>query len=133
MLRTFLAALAILVTSAALVLGEEPQPYGPIVVTDQDLGSYKFQALPLVIFADTPDDPVFKRQIDLIMAGLDDLQRRNVVILTDTDPAANSKVRQHLRPRGFSLVLLDLDGRVQLRKPAPWHVREITRSIDKAE
>jgi hypothetical protein len=29
------------------------------------------------------------------------------------------------------LVLIGKDGQIELRKPAPWDVREITRSIDK--
>jgi hypothetical protein len=29
------------------------------------------------------------------------------------------------------LVIIGKDGEVELRKPAPWDVREITRSIDK--
>ena len=39
--------------------------------------------------------------------------------------------RKKLRPRGFMLVLVGKDGGVKLRKPSPWTVREITRSIDK--
>ncbi|HHC29877.1 MAG TPA: DUF4174 domain-containing protein, partial [Rhodobacterales bacterium] len=48
-----------------------------------------------------------------------------------TDPAAKSPIRQELRPRGFALVLIGKDGFKYLRKPLPWDVREITRSIDK--
>jgi hypothetical protein len=36
-----------------------------------------------------------------------------------------------MRPRGFMLVLVDKEGQIELRKPFPWDVREITRSIDK--
>jgi len=54
-----------------------------------------------------------------------------VVVLMDTDPAARSPIRTKLRPRGFQMVLVDKDGVVKLRKPFPWSVREITRSIDK--
>ena len=55
----------------------------------------------------------------------------DVVILTDTDPAAMLPIRKKLRPRGFSMVLVAKDGRVLLRKPHPWDIRELTRSIDK--
>ena len=34
-------------------------------------------------------------------------------------------------PRGFMLMLVGKDGQVYLRKPLPWSVREISRSIDK--
>jgi hypothetical protein len=66
-----------------------------------------------------------------LTARLDALAARDVVVITDTDPAARSELRQKLRPRGFALVLIGKDGVIYLRKPAPWHVREITRSIDK--
>jgi len=40
-------------------------------------------------------------------------------------------VRRELRPRGFMLALVGKDGQIKLRKPAPWDVRELSRSIDK--
>jgi len=40
-------------------------------------------------------------------------------------------LRSILRPRGFMMALVGKDGRVALRKPAPWSVRELSRSIDK--
>ena len=61
----------------------------------------------------------------------EELLIRDVLVLTDTDPAAKSPLRQELRPRGFMLVLIGKDGKKYLRKPFPWDVREITRSIDK--
>ena len=39
--------------------------------------------------------------------------------------------RRKFRPRGFMLTLIGKDGEVELRKPFPWDVREISRSIDK--
>ena len=62
---------------------------------------------------------------------MDDLARRDVIILTDTDPTAGSDARARLRPRGFGLVVMGKDGRVAQRKPVPWDVREIGRAIDK--
>ena len=59
------------------------------------------------------------------------LRERDVIVLTDTDPDARAPIRMQLRPRGFMLVLVDKDGNVELRKPMPWTVRELTRSIDK--
>ena len=41
------------------------------------------------------------------------------------------QTRLRLRPRGFMMVLMGKDGEVELRKPAPWSIREISRSIDK--
>ena len=61
----------------------------------------------------------------------DEMVERDVVLITDTDPAAKSAIRLKLRPRGFMLALVGKDGRVNLRKPRPWDVRELSRSIDK--
>ena len=55
-----------------------------------------------------------------------------MVVLTDTDPAADSALRQTFRPRGFMLVLVGKDGQIKLRKPLPWDVRELSRAIDKS-
>jgi len=70
-------------------------------------------------------------QMELLNDRLDELAVRDVVILTDTDPAAESALRTKLRPRGFMLALIVKDGTIYLRKPSPWDVREITRTIDK--
>ena len=72
-----------------------------------------------------------RRFLDLLLAQTQDLASRHVIIVTDSDPAAASPLRLLLRPHGFALVLLDTDGRVALRKPEPWDVRELTRVIDK--
>ena len=90
-----------------------------------------WQKRALVVFADSPNDPSFIRQMQLLARNPADLVDRDVLIITDTDPAAKSGVRQQLRPRGFSLVLLDKDGKTAIRKPLPWDVREISHAIDK--
>ena len=86
---------------------------------------------PLVVFADTPNDPRFRQQMDLLMADIDQLIERDVILITDTAPEAESALRIQLRPRGYMMALVAKDGRVALRKPSPWSVRELTRSIDK--
>ena len=86
---------------------------------------------PVLIFADSPNDPNYRRQVELIQAGADQLAEYDVVVIADADPAGHSFLRQKFRPRGFSLVLLDKDGEAKIRKPLPWDVREITHAIDK--
>ncbi|WP_417249974.1 DUF4174 domain-containing protein [Celeribacter sp.] len=95
------------------------------------LADFLWDARVLVIFADNPRDPSFQRQLDLLAERPDTLEERDVVVLTDTDPAMATEVRTKLRPRGFTLVIVDKDGRVMLRKPSPWDIREISRAIDK--
>ncbi|MEM9342904.1 MAG: DUF4174 domain-containing protein [Pseudomonadota bacterium] len=98
---------------------------------DVSLEDFLWLARPVVVFADTPADPRFQEQMDLLNARTGALADRDVVIITDTDPQANSDIRRKLRPRGFMMALIGKDGGVKLRKPLPWSVREINRSIDK--
>lgn len=99
--------------------------------TSIDIDALIWLARPVIVFADSPNDPRFRQQLDLLMAHPDDLADRDVIILTDTDPDARSDLRLRLRPRGFSLVIMGKDGELELRKPDPWDVREISRTIDK--
>lgn len=98
---------------------------------DRNLSEFLWINRLIVVFADNPADPRFIQQMDLLNRELEILGDRDVVILTDTNPMAKSAIRTKLRPRGFSMVLIGRDGGVKLRKPRPWTVREITRSIDK--
>lgn len=99
--------------------------------TDVDLDQFLWIKRPVVVFADSPADPLFVQQMQYITRELELLRDRDVVVLTDTDPSAQSLLRTKLRPRGFMLALIGKDGEVKLRKPLPWSVRELTRSIDK--
>lgn len=99
--------------------------------SEVDLEELRWTLRAVVVFADTPNDPRFRQQVDLLMADIDRLIERDVIVVTDTDPAAMSDVRTALRPRGYMLALVGKDGRVALRKPEPWSVRELSRSIDK--
>jgi hypothetical protein len=85
---------------------------------------------PIVVFADTDRDPRFREQLDMLLERPGPLIERDVVVIFDADPDAESPMREALRPRGFSLVIVQRDGHVALRKPNPWDVREITRAID---
>lgn len=100
---------------------------------ETDLNAFLWTRRPVMVFADTPADPRFAEQMDLLAARPGPLLERDVVVITDTDPAARSPARLKLRPRGFALIVIDKDGRVMLRKPTPWDVREITRAIDKTQ
>ncbi|MBJ3762296.1 DUF4174 domain-containing protein [Maribius pontilimi] len=150
--RTFLVSLSGLVAAVPLLAQESAQPAAqnvevPVLTSpvdrwredpkvqfrsaDVSLEDFKWIARPVVVFADSEFDPAFQEQIDLLAGRADDLARRDVVVITDTDPSTLSDLRRKLRPRGFMLVLIGKDGDVKLRKPFPWDVRELTRSIDK--
>ncbi|KIN61698.1 DUF4174 domain containing protein [Sulfitobacter noctilucae] len=96
-----------------------------------DLSEFRWKKRPVLVFADSEDDPAYIEQLELLGQRPEELLERDVVVLTDTDPAARSPLRLMMRPRGFMLVLVGKDGGNKLRKPFPWDVREITRSIDK--
>jgi hypothetical protein len=86
---------------------------------------------PIVIFADTPNDPRYSQQLKMLDQQMADLEERDVVILTDTDPEARGPLRTELHPRGFNLVLIDKDGTVAQRRPAPVTARELINLIDR--
>lgn len=122
--------LASLMPIAALAQGATPA-FGPLPAAEVPFAEQLYVARPLVVFADSPEDPNFIRQMDLLAQAYPALAERDVVLVVDTDPAAQTEWRQELRPRGFSLVILDKDLRPVIRKPLPWSVREITAAIDK--
>ena len=99
--------------------------------SEVDLAELQWIARPVVVFANSARDPNFIEQIEEIEARMDELVERDVIVVVDTDPEARTALRDKLRPRGFMLVLIGKDGQVKLRKPLPWSVREISRSIDK--
>lgn len=112
----------------------EYTPNGPFTHTAtgiENLTQFVWKKRPIIVFADSPDDPNFDQQMEYLKARVDDLIERDVVVLVDTDPAAMGPLREKLRPRGFMLVLIGKDGNVKLRKPFPWSVRELSRTIDK--
>jgi hypothetical protein len=109
----------------------EGPPELPVMQGDMvDLKEFVWIKRPIVVFADTPNDPRFIEQMKFLEADVSAILARDIVVLTDTDPDARSDLRRTLRPRGFMLVLMDKDGGVKLRKPAPWDMREIARNID---
>lgn len=113
---------------------DEPEvvedPMAPRDARDLTLEEFLWIARPIVVFADTPADPRFREQLALLADRPQPLLDRDVVIIIDTDPANPSAIRTALRPRGFSLVIVQKDGRVGLRRPSPRDVREIIRGID---
>ena len=115
--------IAILLPLAALA--QSPTPASGVTLAD-----FLYLKRPVIVFADSPADPAFIRQMTLLSQDPAALAARDVIVITDTDPATPSAIRLKLRPRGFALVLIDKDGTTAIRKPLPWDVREITRAID---
>ncbi|MCC6305010.1 MAG: DUF4174 domain-containing protein [Rhodobacteraceae bacterium] len=125
------AAMAAVGPAAATVAAAGQGDFAPLEAAGVTLAGFLWQARPVVVFADSPADPLFVRQLSLLAEGWADLAARDVVVIVDTDPAAASDARRRLRPRGFSLVFVDKDGAVKQRKPQPWTARELVHAIDR--
>lgn len=134
MFRTLLTVLTLASTTVAAQSTLEDwrsDPGTPIVAQDIQLEDFLWQARPFVIFANSPLEPAFAEQLELLNAELSEVVERDIVIILDTDTKNPSDLRTQLRPRGFMWVLIGKDGQVKLRKPFPWDVRELSRVIDK--
>ncbi len=125
-LAVFFAAPA--AANEAEELGKEPLFFS---MDEVDLTQFKWKKRPVVVFAESELDPAFVDQMQLLRARPDELRSRDVVVITDTAPEPLSDLRRKLRPRGFMLVIINKEGTVNVRKPFPWDVREVTRTIDK--
>lgn len=135
-LAVLLLSLAVPVAAPAQTLdsGTEDAPVPTLIIReagDATIDDFRWQNRLVVVFADTPADPRFTEQLELLAARPSELIERDVIVLTDTDPDARSPLRLKLRPRGFQMALIGKDGEVELRKPSPWSSRELSRSIDK--
>ena len=134
--RPFLAALALAIPALVLPAGADEAPadvpaFAPLPAAEVVEADLLYVRRPVIVFADSPNQPAFIRQMELLTRYYGELAARDVILITDTDPANPSELRRKLRPRGFSLVLMDKDWRPSIRKPLPWEGREIVNSIDK--
>ncbi len=134
--RSFLAVLALAVPALTLPAGADEAPalaptFAPVPASEVVEADLLFQRRPVIVFADSPNDPAYVRQMQLLERYLAQFETRDVILIIDTDPANPSALRKKLRPRGFSLVLMDKDWKPMIRKPLPWEGREIVNSIDK--
>ncbi|MEM5542293.1 DUF4174 domain-containing protein [Sulfitobacter sp. AS92] len=122
-----------LLATAAIAQGADAPLEDPLfLVADMaDLSEFQWKKRPVLVFANSENDPAYVAQMEYLQDREEELRLRDVVVLTDTDPAARNPLRLKMRPRNFMLVLVDKEGGIELRKPFPWDVREITRSIDK--
>ena len=100
-------------------------------VAADPIAEYRWEARPVIIFAESEKDPRFQRQVASLSARPDDMAERDVVILMDTDPAANSELRQMFRPRDFQILLIGKDGEIKLRRPHPITAEDLNRQIDR--
>jgi hypothetical protein len=134
--RSILAVLALAIPALSLPAGADEAPdtvpaFAPVPAAEVVEADLLYLRRPVVVFADSPNDPAFIRQMELLTRYYPQFEARDVILIIDTDPANPSALRKKLRPRGFSLVLMDKDWKPSIRKPLPWEGREIVNSIDK--
>jgi hypothetical protein len=139
-MKRFLFLLALVTALPAAAQTSAPEPVAPLGVDPTqlpdppavpELADLLWVSRPLVIFADSDLDPRYVQQMRSIEGGMTDLTERGVIVMTDTEPAAVGPLRRDLRPRGFGIVLIDIDGKVALRRPSPMPVRDIVSLIDR--
>ena len=99
--------------------------------TDLTIDEFLWQKRLFIIFSDSPFDPNYIEQLEFLEEGVENLVEREVAVLLDYSPDAESAIRTELRPRGFAILLIGKDGTIYLRKPTTWNVREISNTIDK--
>lgn len=125
-----LAALPIMATADTFSEWQE-DPTRIFTADEVVLDELKWKLRGLFVFGEDPNEPAFVEQLDLIAARRDELVERDVIVIVDTNPDERSTLRNEFRPRAFMMVLTGKDGEIELRKPAPQSVRELSRTIDK--
>ena len=136
MIRKLIAPLVFLATPLAaedlsVIDRWQEDPTQVFEASEITLDDLQWVLRPVVVFANSPLDPLFKQQLELFERDVERLAERDIILITDTNPNDPSDLRTKLRPRAFMMVLIGKDGRTKMRKPAPWDVRELSRTIDK--
>lgn len=129
-MKHLILATLLSVTAAIGFADEQADLFQP-VTSETDLKTFAWQNRLIVVFANSKEDVRLQTQIEYLKIDPAALTEREIVVLTDSDPARDSLLRQKFRPRGFTLLLIGKDGQVKLRKPFPWDLRALSRAIDK--
>jgi hypothetical protein len=130
-MKTLIRALLLIALPLSAMAETVATPEGPVDAADVVLADLLYVNRAVIVFADSPNDPNFIRQMQLLARDPGQLSDRDALLIVDTDPDARTEIRLKFRPRGFSLVLMEKDGTATIRKPLPWELREITNAIDK--
>jgi hypothetical protein len=112
-------------------LADMPEGLKVLDARDIDVREYIWNSRILVVMADTPDDPMFARQLAALRERETEFVLRDVVVVFDSHPNKPSPLREVLRPRGFMTAIIDKDGEVKARRPAYRTGREWMAIIDR--
>ncbi len=125
---------SILIADTSEAPAEAPvEPEGLRILSAEglELDDFLWEARIVAVMADTPNDPAFLQQLRYLELDAGRMIERDVVVITDTSPRGGSDLRRRLRPRGFMLAIIEKDGAIAQRRPAPRDGREIAAMIDR--
>jgi hypothetical protein len=108
---------------------------GPVVFIGpptevMDLKKYRLTHRPVLIFADSETEPAYVEQRAALQEAVDGLVERDIVVLSDTDPADQAPLRRLFGAEGFEVLLIGKDGGLKLRQGEPIGVDALFAVID---
>ena len=96
-----------------------------------NLEQYQWRSRPVVIFAPSEKDADYVRQIAMLEKSKADLENRDIIVLSDTTPAASGQLRTQFKPEGFEVILVGKDGGVKIRQKTPLTSEDLLSTIDR--
>lgn len=96
-----------------------------------DLNAYQWNKRPVLIFAPSPDDPQLQQALAAMRLAEPGMDDRDIVVLTDTDPAAGGRLRESLSPEGFTMMLVGKDGGIKLESQEVLGPDQLFATIDR--
>jgi hypothetical protein len=126
LLRTFTAALGL----AATPVAADTPLFDVLEPRRAELTALRWEVRPVLIFAPDDNDPNYQEQIRLLKDAEEELRERDILVLSDTDPDANGRLRSGLAVEGFEVFLVGKDGGVKLRESQPLTVETLIAKID---
>ncbi|WP_115719813.1 DUF4174 domain-containing protein [Gallaecimonas mangrovi] len=103
----------------------------PLPANRADLDSLRWQKRPVLVFAPSTEDAHYRQQMALFEKAKNGLLARDIVVLTDTHPAASGKLRSKIDPKGFEVILVGKDGGIKLRQTRPLTPDALFATIDR--
>ena len=127
MFRAALALAPIVFMGAGMAAAQD----GPVFrdAADADLDGFRWNARPVLVFADAENDPGYVSQMDILRDVEDGLADRDIVVMSDAGPG-NSALRERFAPKGFLVVLIGKDGGVKLSRTEPVAANTLFDTID---
>lgn len=95
-----------------------------------DLSPYRGEHRLVLIFADDKADVAYIEALEHLQAAEDGLRERDVLVLMDTTPSAQGKVREAVGAQGFTIALVGKDGEQKLSSDTLIPADELFDKID---